>query len=568
MIDLILTSPADGPATLFTRNFRVHSGIPIGLYEEGPRSPVALVYGDISENSLRYFSERYTAIIGIPSINNDEIPENPIHFETMTVKAPILAKVQDIRREGFNCFVKTFEGGALVLEGFTDKVLTHLFTADLIKATIRILSGELEKNSGRDSYGRHNPAPESVIHAPGVSLHFNLIENVIRYIYRKINLPLLSVPRWPASSPLALFLSHDVDVVRKWTYKRIAYELMQSFGELVRLRGKRLAYTLKSVSDSLRGHDPYWNFDELLFLEDSNGFKSTWFFASFGAEYKKRENDFDPVYRRKPAEINSMIRRLKEDGCEIAIHGTRQAFLDERILRKQIEFFESRLGFKLFGVRHHYLMFRHGKTPEAAAEAGLMYDTTLGFNDRPGFRNGIASPFFPYPVSHPAGNIVEIPLNFMDTAFIKAIDNDPELLKRRITESYLYSKAAGGLFSILVHPENMDPAEIPELANFYHSFIPRCRMDGARAMTGSELAQWWISRENILRALEYYQNVWRIKGVDLPREVDFSITAPNIRSMKFSIEGTRGASILNRDTLCIRPGPVDPEKGITFIRKR
>ena len=43
MIDLILTSPPERPITLFTRNFRVHSGIPIGLYSEGERSPVALV---------------------------------------------------------------------------------------------------------------------------------------------------------------------------------------------------------------------------------------------------------------------------------------------------------------------------------------------------------------------------------------------------------------------------------------------------------------------------------------------------------------------------------------------
>ena len=50
MIDLILTSPGEGPATLFTRNFRVHAGIPVGLYEGGPRAPVVLVYGDISSN--------------------------------------------------------------------------------------------------------------------------------------------------------------------------------------------------------------------------------------------------------------------------------------------------------------------------------------------------------------------------------------------------------------------------------------------------------------------------------------------------------------------------------------
>ncbi len=212
-------------------------------------------------------------------------------------------------------------------------------------------------------------------------------------------------------------------------------------------------------------------------------------------------------------------------------------------------------------------MFRHGKTLEAASEAGLMYDATMGFSNQPGFRNGMASPFFPFPVEHPAGDIVEIPLNFMDTIFILS-DDEPNVIKRRVHEAYLYARASGGLFSVLVHPGNMDPAEIPELSHFYHSFIPRCRLDRARSMTGMELANWWLIRERILRVIEYSSDMWRIHGVDIPTEMDFSFSAPAITSMRFSIEGANGTSELRRDTLIIQPGQVDPERGITFIRKK
>lgn len=566
MIDLILTSSSEGPATLFTRNFRVHSGIPIGLYEGGPRSPVALIYGDISENMLREFSEHYSAIIAIPSLEDDEIPEKPFHYETMTVKAPILAKLQVIEREGFNAFVKTFEGGALVLKGHTKNILTLIFTADLIKATIRILSGELELNSGTDNYGRHKPAPESVINAPAVSLHFNLIENAVHYVYRKINSPLLYIPRWPKSAPLALFLSHDVDVVRKWTIKRSIYELLLSIGDLSHFKSSRFTDTISSVFNALRGRDPYWMFDELLFMESSNGFKSTWFFAPFGGEYQKRENDFDPVFRRKASEITDMIRRIIDNNCEFALHGTRKAFLNSKALKAQIDSYESRIGLKIQGVRNHYLMFKHGKTFESVSEAGLLYDATLGFSDRPGFRNGIASPFFPFPVSHPAGKITEIPLNFMDTVFLHADDGSDGAI-RRITEAYLYAKAAGGLFSVLIHPGNMDQSEIPDLAQFYRSFLPRCRLDQAYSMTGIELYKWWTAREKVLKAFEFSTNMWRIKGVEIPQEMDFAIIAQDIRTLKFSIEGVKGSSELNHEKLIIRPDSVDPEKGITFIKK-
>ena len=299
----------------------------------------------------------------------------------------------------------------------------------------------------------------------------------------------------------------------------------------------------------------------------NRGFKSTWFFAPFGGIYNTRENDFDPVYRRKSSEITAMIRRITENGCEIALHGTRRAHLDARELCRQVETFQNRLGLRIRGVRQHYLMFRNDKTLEVTADAGLGYDTTLGFSDRTGFRNGMSSPFFPYPGDHPAGSLVEIPLTFMDTWFVNS-EEKPERITRQVTESYLYAKAAGGLFSILVHPGNMDPMEIPGLSTFYNSILSRFRMDNAHSMTGVEITEWWMAREEVLKNLEYGPDMWRIKGVELPVDMDLFITAPSIKNMRFTIEGTVGASMLNHDTLTIRPGAIDPGTGITIVKKK
>lgn len=567
MIDLILGSPPERPITLFTRNFRVHSGIPLGLYTEGDRSPVALVYGDLSEDLLADVARSYQAVAAIPAARSDDIPERPSHYETMTVKAPILAEIRSFTFPGFDCLVKTFEGSPLVLQGTVEKTPVLLFTADLVKATVRILSGEMELKTGLDRYGRHLPLPEYITGAPAVSFHFNLIEQAVRYLYRRIGVPLLCIPRWPASAPLAIFLSHDVDVVRKWTKKRIVYELLLSIRDMLRLSGGRLKFTLSSIGDALSGRDPYWNFDEILFMESGNGFKSTWFLAPFGGEFGRRENEYDPVYRRKSSEITAMIRRIIENDCEVAFHGTRGAFRDLKEFKRQLASFETRLGYRLLGVRHHYLMFRHGQSFEIAADAGMLYDATLGFGDRVGYRNGIASPFFPYPVTHKAGKIVAVPLHFMDNVFTR-MDEPPDTVIRRITETYIFAKAAGGLFSMLIHPGNMDTSEMPPLSRFYHSFLNRCRLDRARAMTGAELAKWWSAREQVIKALESSPGMWRIRGTSLPPEMDFSIGAPNIQAMRFTVEGARSATAeLDRDTLTIRPGEIDPEKGVTFVRK-
>jgi len=212
-------------------------------------------------------------------------------------------------------------------------------------------------------------------------------------------------------------------------------------------------------------------------------------------------------------------------------------------------------------------MFCHGQTLEIASEAGMLYDATLGFSDRPGYRNGVAAPFFPFPVTHQAGKIVEIPLHFMDTVFSHT-DDGAEAAIRRITETYLFAKAAGGMFSALIHPGNMDLAEIPELARFYHSFLNRCRLDRAYSMTAAELARWWLARENTIRNMECGIGMWRIGGVDIPPNMDFTIEAPNIKSMRFAVEGAPNAWVkLNHDRLVIRPGKIEADKGIAFMRR-
>ena len=566
MIDLILTSPAGGPASLFTRNFRVHSGIPIGLYEGGPCSPCALIYGEISDDILREFGDYYRSLIAIPSVADDEIPPHPAHYETMTVKAPILASIQNMGRPGFEPFIGTFEGAPLILEGMSGGAYTLIFTADLVKSTIRILSGELEQHTGSDEHGRPNPPPEYVTETPAVSLHFNLIEQAVRHVYKRIEEPLFSIPRWPSSAPMAVFLSHDVDVVKKWTIKRVAYESMRALGNMLRFNFGETVKIINGLSSAIEGKDPYWDFNELIFLEGSNGFSSTWFFAPFGGEYTSRTNPIDPVYRRRSSEITSVIRKLYENDCEIALHGTRSAYNNTDELKRQLASFEERLGFRLNGVRHHYLMFDRDATFEATAKAGLAYDATLGFSDRAGFRNGMASPFFPCNTDETAGSVIEIPLMFMDTMFLHA-KSGVDTAKRKVTEAYLYAKAAGGLFSMLIHPGNMDESEIPDLAHFYHSLVPRCCLDKALSMNAAELTRWWLARERVLRSIEIGSNVWRIQGIDLPPDMDFAISAPNIKFMKFSIEGARGASELSHDRLTIRPGSVETSRGITFIRK-
>lgn len=562
MLDLIPVSPPAGngnfeeAVSLFRRNFPVHSGIAVSAAPG--QSPVALVYGDCSFDSLRSHAENCLGIVAIPALPSacpaDRGAADAYRLDGAAV--PLFTPVEAPGIPGFRPFAQTGNGRTLAMEGRLGGAEVVLFTADLVSESHRFLSGAFEAGTGTDGHGRHNPAHPETCRTPAASFHLNLVANGVRRVFDRTGLPLLSLPRWPASSPMALFLSHDVDAVKKWTGKRVLYELA-----CAARRWESPRPTLRSVAAGLRGRDPYWSFDELLDLEAEFGFPSTWFFAPFGGDYDRRTRPIDPVYRRPESELAEAFGRIWNRGCEIGLHGVRDAFVEAPELRRQREQLEKQAGSRLEGLRFHYLMFRRGSTYTAVAEAGLRYDASRGFSDRAGFRDGMAAPWFPLAE---ASDLVEVPLHCMDGLFRYA--SDPETAAAEVLEAYRLARAAGGLFSFLLHPGCLDPLEIPGLEAFYRKLLSRARDDGCLAMTGRQLCDWWLARKEVLENLEFSPGRWKIAGVPVPEEMEFACSVPPGSGVEVSLESGEAVKQRNRNGIrVIRPGRVDPERGVTFL---
>ena len=561
MIDLIAAAPAGGnrdfeeAVSLFRRNFPVHSGIAVAAAPG--QAPVALVYGDCSSDSLRSHAESCRGLVAVPALPpacaSSCGAADAYRLDGATV--PLFAPAEAREMPGFQPFAATQKGRPLAWEGRLGAAQVVLFAADLVSESHRLLSGAFEAETGTDGHGRHNPAHPETCRTPAASFHYNLMANAVRRVFRRAGLPLLSIPRWPASAPMALFLSHDVDAVRKWTGKRVLYELARAA-----LRRENPGPVLRSVAAGLRGRDPYWSFDELLELEAGFGFASTWFFAPFGGDYDRRTRPIDPVYRRPATELSKAFRRIRERGCEIGLHGVRDAFAAAAELRRQRQTLERQTGCELDGLRFHYLMFRRGSTYAAAAAAGLRYDASRGFSDRAGFRDGMAAPWFPFPGG---SDLVELPLHCMDGLFLHAAE--AETAAGEVMEAYRLAGAAGGMFSFLLHPGCLDPLEIPGLDAFYRKLLRRAREDGCRGLTGRQLCDWWLARERVLKSLEFRPGRWKIAGVPVPGEMEFAFSLPPGAAPEVSLEGAEAVEQRHRNgALVVRPGPVDPRRGITF----
>ena len=99
--------------------------------------------------------------------------------------------------------------------------------------------------------------------------------------------------------------------------------------------------------------------------------------------------------------------------------GTNLIISFEDIMEKK-QRLEKVLGKKVIGYRNHYLRFKVPDTWELLSKAGFKYDTTFGYADCAGFRNGVCHPFRPYNINTGKQiDILEIPLIIMDRTLLR-----------------------------------------------------------------------------------------------------------------------------------------------------
>jgi hypothetical protein len=159
------------------------------------------------------------------------------------------------------------------------------------------------------------------------------------------------------------------------------------------------------------------------------------------------------------------------------------------------------------GARQHWLRFdSHERLFDMVAKAGLAYDSTLGFPETVGFRNGANFAFPPYDFKHEkAYEFVEIPLVIMDGG-LQAASASSQAKPREIADEVLNEsrKYGWGGISVLWH-NPIDPIQVPEEIN---QVFWKC------ARKRGEYGEKWMSAEEFLAcALPRYRNAGLLRGV-------------------------------------------------------
>lgn len=275
---------------------------------------------------------------------------------------------------------------------------------------------------------------------------------------------------WPAlelkQSTFSMKVSHDVDRPSRYGFLS-AQRLVRAVGSTAliqrNLRLALLAPWIRLGSGSrLHPLDPFNTFDWIMDASEAHGLVSAFYFIC-GRTDVGRDANYEPEH---PA-IRDLMRTIHARGHEIGLHpsyGTYQApesiLAEANRLRKVCA--EEGIHQDSWGGRMHYLRWQHPLTMRAWDAAGMDYDSTFSYADRPGFRCGTA---FEYPAFDPVAGkalrlrvrpLIAMECTVMAETYMGLGTGSAALAK--FTELKNACRAVKGCFTLLWHNSELNEA--------------------------------------------------------------------------------------------------------------
>ncbi len=228
------------------------------------------------------------------------------------------------------------------------------------------------------------------------------------------------------------------------------------------------------------------------------GFRSTLFAVS------RHGHRRDPHYRLD--QIAAHLSNASNRGFSVGIHASYRSVTEDRSLAAEAQELAKCDGRKPLANRQHWLRFqKHEDLFSEVERAQLLCDSTLGFADRIGFRNGASFAFPPYDfVNERPHRFLEIPLVIMDGSLEVASRNLHEDPQQMVDQVLGESRNLGwGGISVLWH-NPMEQLSVP-------SEINRVFWNCAKQQ-GKCREQWMSSDQFLAGSLPCFQAAGLLEG--------------------------------------------------------
>jgi hypothetical protein len=367
---------------------------------------------------------------------------------------------------------------------------------DLISAIAAYVDDiEHADQAGRDRHGRL-PFLASFAARQGVG-DLAVVDRYLSLLGELVTreLGVQGVPRWPNGCVAAIALSHDVDRPMKWGALRAATTgRLPRPGQLPRFAARVAWTTMQRLRAGAR--DDFWLFEPLMDAEAARGMRSTFLFSVTPAFAPGGFPD-DVYYDIEWPEFEPVFDLLGHRGFEIGLHASYGAFRSAERLADERRRLARRAGSTIAGLRHHFWHLGPDETDALRMHesAGFAWDASLAFNDRPGFRRGVALPFNPWDarLARPITTL-QLPTVCMDASLFvgSGASADPVAAATRVIDEVV---AVGGFGTLDWHVRSSLPRnrEFNAWGATYLTLLDRLAADPRIWVTGLDAAAQWVA---------------------------------------------------------------------------
>jgi glycosyltransferase involved in cell wall biosynthesis len=342
-------------------------------------------------------------------------------------------------------------GGLTLL--FPPAVPTAAIPGDIVASAFYLLARWDEyRVADRDRFGRLPFARSAFGVVVGLDLEDPAVEGYLGALRAALGLP--------APTSWTVHLTHDIDRIRRRTPRGIARSLKH-----------RRHHALRDLA----GHDPWDNVPDLLETTWRRGLRSTVFLI--GRNRHRLDGTPRRTYERERRALAAAVRAA---GSEVALHGAFASSEGEEALREELAVLQGDAG-DIRGVRFHYLRFRYHDTPLRVERAGLEYDASMGFSERPGFAAGYARPYRPWIVGEErAARITLVPLAVMDTTLHSHLALSAADARTRALTVLDVVRRVGGRVALLWHNTYLADERAPGYDRLWEDLLDDLAERGAQ----------------------------------------------------------------------------------------
>lgn len=275
---------------------------------------------------------------------------------------------------------------------------------------------------GRTDLDNHNRFPAINSHAykygyldrPIVDEWLDILKQIIKRVWPDLKLK---------KHQFSIKVSHDVDIPSRFAFSTPAGVIKSMVSLALKNKNIKLALMAPFIylgsKNKIHPLDPYNTFDWLMSISEKNNIKSAFYFICGRTDESK-----DALYEPDHLIIKQMMVEMYRRGHEIGLHPSYKSFNNP----DQIKFEAQRLkeickGLEIkqsqWGGRMHFLRWSHPTTLQAWSDAGMSYESTLGYADQSGFRCGTCHEYAGFnPLTETILNIKIRPLIVMECTVI------------------------------------------------------------------------------------------------------------------------------------------------------